>query len=123
MRKEIGGMCPLLSGRDRKGNVQAVPCQGEACEWYIKLRGKDPQSENEIDEYGCAIAWLPTLLIENAQQSRQTGAAVESFRNEMAGQQKRSVELLGQMLGAPRSSETGTPKAVGYDDDVHGGNN
>ena len=29
------------------------------------------------------MAWLPVLLIENAQQSRQTGAAVESFRNEM----------------------------------------
>ena len=28
------------------------------------------------------MAWLPVLLIENAQQSRQTGAA-ESFRNEM----------------------------------------
>ena len=26
---------------------------------------------------------LPLLLIENSQQSRQTGAAVESFRNEM----------------------------------------
>jgi hypothetical protein len=27
------------------------------------------------------MAWLPLLLVENASQSRQTGAAVESFRN------------------------------------------
>jgi hypothetical protein len=26
---------------------------------------------------------MPILLIENSQMSRQTGAAVESFRNEM----------------------------------------
>lgn len=51
------------------------------CPWYIKLRGKDPQSEKEIDEWSCAIAWTPILLIENTQMSRQTGAAVESFRN------------------------------------------
>ena len=30
----------------------------------------------------CRISWVPTLLIENSQQQRQTGAAVESFRNE-----------------------------------------
>jgi hypothetical protein len=27
------------------------------------------------------MAWLPLLLVETASQSRQTGAAVESFRN------------------------------------------
>lgn len=38
---------------------------------------------NQVDEYQCAIAWMPMLLIENSGQQRQTGAAVESFRNEM----------------------------------------
>ena len=37
------------------------------------------------------------LLIENAQQSRQTGAAVESFRNEMVKQNQTSHELLEKM--------------------------
>jgi hypothetical protein len=34
------------------------------------------------------------MLIENAQQSRQTGSAVESFRNEMVRQNEQSHELL-----------------------------
>ena len=38
---------------------------------------------NQVDEYQCAISWMPMLLIENSGQQRQTGAAVESFRNEM----------------------------------------
>jgi hypothetical protein len=29
------------------------------------------------------MAWMPMLMIENSQQQRHTGAAVESFRNEM----------------------------------------
>jgi hypothetical protein len=53
------------------------------CAWWTKLRGKNPQSNEEVDEWGCAIAWLPMLMIEGAQMSRQTGAAVESFRNEV----------------------------------------
>lgn len=49
----------------------------------MKVRGSNPNTGEEIDDYGCSIAWLPLLMIENSQQQRQTGAAVESFRNEM----------------------------------------
>jgi len=47
------------------------------------VQGTDTNTGNQVDEYQCAIAWLPMLLIENSGQQRQTGAAVESFRNEM----------------------------------------
>lgn len=49
----------------------------------MQIRGKDPQTNKDVDDWGCSMAWLPKLLIENAMVSRQTGAAVESFRNEM----------------------------------------
>lgn len=54
------------------------------CHWEIQLRGKDPQTNQEIDKKGCAMAFLPILLIENSQQQHQTAAAVESTRNVMA---------------------------------------
>lgn len=59
------------------------PCRQLECGWFTQLRGADPQSGETVDKWGCAVAWLPMLLIEGAQQSRQVGAAVESFRNEM----------------------------------------
>lgn len=43
---------------------------------------------------GCAITWLPMLLIENSQQQRQTGAAVESFRNEMVKANDTTSQIL-----------------------------
>lgn len=49
----------------------------------MKVRGNNPNTGEEIDDYGCSMAWLPVLMIENSQQQRQTGAAVENFRNEM----------------------------------------
>ena len=42
----------------------------------------NPNTGEEIDEWGCAVTWLPILLVENAKQGRQTSAAIESFRNE-----------------------------------------
>jgi len=69
------------------------------CPWYIKLRGKDPQSEQEIDQMGCAIAWQPILAIENSQQTRHAAAAIESFRNEMV---KQNNVLLGSIPSRPR---------------------
>ena len=59
------------------------PCRQTDCTWFTQLRGNNPNTGEPIDEWGCAIAWIPVLLIENSQQQRQTGAAVESFRNEV----------------------------------------
>lgn len=53
------------------------------CPQWIALRGTNPNTGAEVDEWMCATAALPMLLIENAQQSRQNGAATESMRNEI----------------------------------------
>lgn len=53
------------------------------CNWFIELRGQNPQTGEAIDERGCAIGWMPILMIETASATRSTGAAIESFRNEM----------------------------------------
>ena len=73
MKIEPGTHCPLL---DKK-------CIQFECVFWTQLRGTNPQSGEEIDEYSCAIAWLPMLLIENAKEVRQGAAATESFRNVM----------------------------------------
>jgi len=68
-----GSMCPMLG----------KACVGEQCAWWTHLRGMNPQTGQEIDKEECAIATLPILLVENSRQQYSTGAAVESFRNEM----------------------------------------
>jgi hypothetical protein len=60
----------------------------------MQVRGKNPQTNQEVDEWGCAIAWIPLLTIENSQQQRQTGAAVESFRNEMVKANESTLQLM-----------------------------
>jgi len=71
------------------------------CPWYVKVRGTDINTGEENDHWGCAIAWMPTLMINTANESRKGTAAIESFRNEMAAQRTRAQEVLMQELLVP----------------------
>lgn len=85
MQIEVKQNCPLDSFN---------PCRQLDCAWFMKITGKNPNTGKDTEEWGCAMAWLPILLVENAQQSRSTGAAVESFRNEMVNQNARNLQKL-----------------------------
>jgi hypothetical protein len=70
------------------------PCRQLECAWFMKIVGKNPNTGADIEDWGCSMAWLPILMIENSQQQRSTGAAVESFRNEMVKANQTSHEML-----------------------------
>ena len=84
MKIKPGTFCPLIQ----------ADCKGLQCSWFTQVRGTNPNSGEEVDEWGCAITWLPMLMIENSGQQRQTGAAVESFRNEMVKAQQTGQQVL-----------------------------
>ena len=73
MKLEQGKYCPLIK----------KDCIGIKCSWFMQIRGMNPNTGQEVNEWGCAVAWMPMLTIENSQQQRSTSAAVESFRNEV----------------------------------------
>ena len=54
-----------------------------ACGRWMQIAGNNPNTGEPVNRYDCVDNWTPLLLIENSQMQRQTGAAVESFRNEM----------------------------------------
>lgn len=84
MQMKPGKFCPLIQ----------KDCIGLECSWFTQIRGMNPNTGQPVDEWGCAVAWLPVLLVENSQQQRQTGAAVESFRNEMVKQGEQANRFL-----------------------------
>lgn len=77
MQAQRGTHCPLLNQE----------CIKDRCAWWVKLVGKHPQTGVPLDEWDCAVFWLPILLVENAQEMRGHQAAVESFRNVVNRQQ------------------------------------
>lgn len=96
MKIEPKNQCPL-------NNFE--PCKQLECAWFLKIRGANPNTGEDIDEWGCSMAWLPVLMIENSQQQRQTGAAVESFRNEMVKANDVGQRVLLAAAGVPQQAQ------------------
>ena len=55
------------------------------CQKWMQLVGKDPQTGQDVNRYGCADSFLPLLLIENSQRQVQTAASIDVFRDSMIG--------------------------------------
>lgn len=85
MKIEPKNQCPLDNFN---------PCRQMDCAWFIQVRGTNPNSGKEVDEWACSMAWMPILMIENSQQQRSTGAAVETFRNEMVKANQTNTAVL-----------------------------
>ena len=85
MKLKVKDNCPLDNFN---------PCRKFECGWFIQIRGKHPKTGEEVDEYGCAMALMPMLMIENSRQTSQAGSAIESFRNEMVKQNMTTLSTL-----------------------------
>jgi hypothetical protein len=88
MKLEQGKYCPLIK----------KDCIGLQCSWFTQIRGMNPNTGEPVDEWGCAITWMPMLMIENSQQQRSTSASVESFRNEVVKGNQENQQLYIQAL-------------------------
>jgi hypothetical protein len=100
-------VCPLGGKCERMIDSDTM----ERCGWYIQLAGQNPQTGEQMDEWGCSMAWLPVLLVENARASSGTSVAVETFRNEMVAQNQINVmeqarKIVQDAIGAANNIKT-----------------
>lgn len=105
MQIKPGTFCPLLKKE----------CVQMQCSWFIQVRGKDSNTGKEVDEWGCSISWLPHLLIENASQTRQAGAATESFRNEFVKSTEATINTMLAIASQDNQNNKEIPMRIVYD--------
>lgn len=86
--------CPLIKKKCKKHN----------CKFYGNVIGNNPQTGQEVNQWDCMVVHIPMLLIENSQQQRGTGAAIESFRNEMVGANQNIARSLFEQLQNPSNA-------------------
>jgi hypothetical protein len=94
MQMKSGDFCPLIKKK----------CIGLKCSWYTQVRGMNPNTGDMVDEWACAINWIPMLQIETSQQARQAGAAVESFRNEVVRTNSQNQQLFLDFIDEQKSN-------------------
>lgn len=66
-------------------------CIGDECVHYQHVLGKDPQTGEPVDHYMCSDLLANKLKMENTKVLIETGAAIESLRNE-------TVEILDKAI-------------------------
>lgn len=97
MKLESKSNCPLNSFE---------PCKLWDCSWFIEVKGKHPQTGTDMNEWGCAMAWMPVMMIENSRQQHSTASAVESFRNEMVKANQVGQKVLLAAANIPQQAQT-----------------
>lgn len=88
---EVVGECPLGAKCEYVGEDKKL----HRCLWYTMLMGKDPQSEKTIEEWRCALVWLPIVQLENSQMTMGVKESVTSFRNEVVKGNNQFLSALG----------------------------
>lgn len=82
MAKNAKVICPMMGGKPCVEDGAIVDGELVACRFWVHVQGQNPQTGETVSNGDCAIAWMPVLLIENSKVNRETGAAIESMRNE-----------------------------------------
>jgi len=81
--------CPLGSRCEYIGDDKKL----HRCAWYVEMKGT-AQDGTVYNQWKCAMAWQPILMVENSAAGRSTAAAVESLRNETITRQDKAMSLL-----------------------------
>ena len=69
-------LCPFL-----KKN-----CVKHECVLFTHLIGANPQTGQPTDDFGCSLAFLPILLVENSNMIRQNSSSTDKVANQIGTQ-------------------------------------
>lgn len=100
MAKNAKTICPILN-QDCIEDGSIIDGELVACKFWMQVLGNNPQTGEAINTGDCTINWIPILLIENSKVNRETGAAVESFRNETVKANEITQKILLTNAGNP----------------------
>jgi len=81
------------------------------CSMWTRIEGTNPNTGERVDDWRCAEAWTPVLLMEIAQKLNQQGAAIESMRNEQAKRDAAAINLALGRISAPSTRLLEAPEA------------
>lgn len=92
----------------KKCPIVKEECWEHACEFYTHLLGQNPQTGAQEDQWGCAVNFLPILLIENAQMTRHSTASADKIASEVRSHHASFLDVLNQKV-KPRLMDADIP--------------
>lgn len=71
------------------------------CPKFVNIKMRNPQTGEMVDKFGCVDGFLPLLLIENSQQTRQAGASIDQLRSDVAAANTERMNLVQSVVAVP----------------------
>lgn len=62
--------------------------------WYLNIKGENPVTGEQCDDWQCSMIWNNIQLIELSKAARRNSAAIESFRNEMMKGNEKALQIM-----------------------------
>jgi len=93
MSVEVEISCPLGHKCETASDGKIIRCA-----WYTLVIGKDPQTNEEVNERRCAMAWQTSLSLEAMRLHRGSTAAIESMRNNIESNQKAAIGKIREAI-------------------------
>lgn len=107
-----GTFCPLW----RKSRHKVC----HTCAWWMQVIGKNPQTGHDVNQWNCAITFMPMLQIETTMAERHTTQTVDELRKEvkeshdvaMVGSLHRLNERMDRANGVVQLEPSQTPRLL-----------
>jgi hypothetical protein len=93
-RAKSGRICPLMQ-------KDASECCHN-CMLWTKVTGKHPQTDEMVNHYHCALAWMPMLQVDQGVKVMRMEETVQKARTENFQMQK--IAIATQLRDAPRDA-------------------
>ena len=90
---EVEFTCPLGSECEEIRDNKIYRCM-----WYTKVAGLDSNTGDIVDDWSCAISWMPMLQVEMSATNRSQSSALESWRNEQVKGQKEFNKIMSSNI-------------------------
>jgi hypothetical protein len=115
MGKTWKQFCPIMKGVCVNGFVKGMPESetGErtCCGFFVTLVGKNPQTDEVVNDPGCAVYFLPIINLEGNQMIRHAAASTDKVATEV---QRHHATFIGAL------SEDGRMKLIQADPRMNG---
>lgn len=72
--------CPFSLANPLGPKAMSKTCH--KCPLWMHIRGKNPNTGEEINRWSCALAQLPIMMVEQAQATRFAEGAINELRKE-----------------------------------------
>ena len=91
----LGAKCEELKEKDGKPILVRCP-------WYTMVRGRKVNTGEEVDDWGCAIAWLPALLTNNTAAVTGCAVSTQNLQNNLLqslGDKNKNIKEIKEIEG------------------------